>query len=151
MAKVHIAGPAAIKALVGQEFAVSEWHQVTQEQIDQFAKATGDFQWIHVDIERAKQSTFGSTIAHGFLTLSLIAGFSESSFAVEESMAINYGLNKVRFPAPVPVGSRLRAHFKLLECLDIKGGVQMISEVTIEREGSDKPVCVAQSVRNSYA
>ena len=141
-----------VAACVGQEVAVSNWVTVTQEQINQFAEATGDHQWIHVDVERAKAGPFGAPIAHGFLTLSLLPKFFESSFEIVQSrMGVNYGLNKVRFMAPVPVNSRLRARMKLLVCDAIdNSGVQMTWEVTVEREGSDKPVCVAESLVRRY-
>lgn len=143
-------------ALVGREVAVSDWTLITQEQINQFAQATGDFQWIHVDVERAKAGPFGAPIAHGFFTLSLIARFFDECLQIDEpSMGVNYGLNKVRFMAPVPVGSRLRARLKLLESESVAGpggssGVQMTWEVKIEREGSNKPVCVAESLGRRY-
>ena len=141
-----------IPAAIGQEVAVSDWVTVTQEHINQFAQATGDHQWIHVDVERAKAGPFGAPIAHGFLTLSLLPKFFESSFEIKGSrMGVNYGLNKVRFMAPVPVDSRLRARMKLLACENVdQGGVQMTWEVTVEREGADKPVCVAQSLVRRY-
>jgi acyl dehydratase len=141
-----------VASLVGQEVAVSDWITITQEQVNQFAQATGDHQWIHVDVERAKAGPFGGPIAHGFLTLSLLPRFFESSFEVVQSrMGVNYGLNKVRFMAPVPVGSRLRARMKLLASAPIdNGGVQMTWEVTIEREGHAKPVCVAESLSRRY-
>ena len=136
---------AELAALVGQEVAVSDWITITQEQVNQFAQATGDHQWIHVDVERAKAGPFGGPIAHGFLTLSLIPKFFESR------MGVNYGLNKVRFMAPVPVGSRLRARMKLLQCDAIDNqGVQMVWEVAVQREGSEKPVCVAESIVRRY-
>ena len=143
---------AELAATVGQEVAVSDWITITQEQVNQFAQATGDHQWIHVDVERAKAGPFGGPIAHGFLTLSLIPKFFESSFEIAQSrMGVNYGLNKVRFMAPVPVGSRLRARMKLLKCEPIDNqGVQMIWEVAVQREGSDKPVCVAESIVRRY-
>ncbi|MBS7806676.1 MaoC family dehydratase [Variovorax sp. PCZ-1] len=147
---------AQVVALVGQEVAVSEWTLITQEQVQKFAEATGDFQWIHVDVERAKAGPFGAPIAHGFLTLSLIAKFFDETLQIDEpSMGVNYGLNKVRFMAPVPVGSRLRARLKLLATEPVGGpggstGVQMTWEVKIEREGSDKPVCVAESLARRY-
>lgn len=143
---------ADLAALVGQEVAVSDWTTITQEQVNQFAQATGDHQWIHVDVERAKAGPFGGPIAHGFLTLSLIPKFFESSFEIAQSrMGVNYGLNKVRFMAPVPVGSRLRARMKLLQCDAIDNqGVQMVWEVAVQREGSDKPVCVAESIVRRY-
>jgi acyl dehydratase len=143
---------AEIPPLVGQEVAVSDWITITQQQVNQFAEATGDHQWIHVDVERAKAGPFGAPIAHGFLTLSLIPRFFESSLEIRESrMGVNYGLNKVRFTAPVPVGSRLRARMKLLAAEPIEGnGLQMTWQVTIEREGADKPVCVAESLSRRY-
>ena len=137
---------------VGQDVAVSDWVVVTQEQINLFAQATGDHQWIHTDADKAQSGPFGTTIAHGFLTLSLLPQFFESSFEIQGSrMGINYGLNKVRFTAPVPVNSRLRAHMHLLACEAIdKQGVQMTWRVSVEREGSDKPVCVAESLVRRY-
>ncbi len=141
-----------VAACVGQEVATSDWTTITQAQIQQFADATGDQQWIHVDVERAKAGPFGAPIAHGFLTLSLIPKFFETAIAITETrMGVNYGLNKVRFISPVPVGSRLRAKLKLLACDPIdQGGVQMAWEVTVEREGSAKPVCVAESIARRY-
>ena len=141
-----------LAALAGQEIAVSDWLTITQEQVNQFAQATGDQQWIHVDVEKAKAGPFGGPIAHGYLTLSLIPKFFESSLhIVERRMGVNYGLNRVRFMAPVPVGSRLRARMKLLKSEPIdKGGAQMTWEIAIEREGSSKPVCVAESVARHY-
>ena len=142
-----------IKACVGQSVAVSDWLEVTQAQINLFAQATHDHQWIHVDEKRAAAGPYGAPIAHGFLTLSLLPRFFESSFSVAQTrMGVNYGLNKVRFTAPVPVGSRLRGHMALLACEDIEPtGIQMTWKVTIERESSDKPVCVAESVVRHYA
>lgn len=141
-----------LPAYVGQEVAVSDWLTVTQEQINLFAQATGDHQWIHVDVERAKAGPFGAPIAHGFLTLSLIPKFFESTMEIVNSrMGVNYGLNKVRFTSPVPVGSRLRAHMKLMACEPIdNNGMQMTWLVTIEREGVAKPVCVAESLSRRY-
>jgi acyl dehydratase len=141
-----------LQALTGQEVVVSDWITITQEQVNQFAQATGDHQWIHVDVDKAKAGPFGAPIAHGFLTLSLLPRFFESSLHVLESrMGVNYGLNKVRFMAPVPVGSRLRARMKLLQCDPIdNNGMQMTWEVTIEREGAPKPVCVAESIARRY-
>ena len=141
-----------LPALVGHEAAVSDWLTVTQEQVNLFAQATGDHQWIHVDVEKAKAGPFGAPIAHGFLTLSLIPKFFETSMEIRNTrMGVNYGLNKVRFTAPVPVGSRLRAHMKLLSCEPIENnGMQMAWQVTVEREGSDKPVCIAESVGRRY-
>ncbi len=141
-----------LPALVGQEVAVSDWITITQEQVNLFAQATGDHQWIHVDVEKAKAGPFGAPIAHGFLTLSLLPKFFETSFEIRNSrMGVNYGLNKVRFTAPVPVGSRLRARMKLLSAEPIdNGGVQMAWLVAVEREGSDKPVCIAESLSRRY-
>lgn len=141
-----------LSAQVGQEVAVSDWVSVTQEQIDQFAQATGDHQWIHVDVQRAKAGPFGAPIAHGFLTLSLVPRFFDEALAVEEvGMGINYGLNKVRFMAPVPVGSRLRGRLTLVSSDPIDNhGVQLVWDVVIEKEGSPKPACVAQMVSRRY-
>ena len=141
-----------LPALVGHEVAVSDWLTITQEQVNLFAQATGDHQWIHVDVEKAKAGPFGAPIAHGFLTLSLLPTFFETAFEIRNSrMGVNYGLNKVRFTAPVPVGSRLRGRMKLLSCEAIENdGVQMAWLVTVEREGSDKPVCVAESLTRRY-
>ncbi|MDO5288581.1 MAG: MaoC family dehydratase [Pseudomonadota bacterium] len=140
-----------LAACVGQEVTVTDWFTVTQKHIDQFADATDDHQWIHVDAERAKAGPFGTTIAHGYLTLSLLAGFFARSLKVDDvRMGINYGLNKVRFMAPVPVNSRLRARIELLKTEPIEGGMQNTWKVTVEREGSDKPVCVAESLSRSY-
>jgi acyl dehydratase len=142
---------AELKALVGSPIGVSDWVTIDQTRIDQFAAVTGDDQWIHVDPVRAAAGMFGSTVAHGFLTLSLLPLFIRSSHKINGArMSVNYGLNRVRFPAPVPVNSRLRGHFKLLAFEPIEGGVQLISEVSVEREGSPKPVCVAESVGRLY-
>lgn len=140
-----------LAACAGQEITVTDWHQVTQQHIDQFAEATGDHQWIHVDAERAKAGPFGSTIAHGYLTLSLLAGFFSRSIKVKEvRMGVNYGSNKVRFMSPVPEGSRLRVRVELLDTTPIEGGMQVAWRATIEREGSDKPVCVAEPLSRYY-
>ena len=143
---------AELPALVGHEVAVSDWVTVTQEQINLFAQATGDHQLIHVDLEKAKTGPFGAPIAHGFLTLSLLPKFFETAFEIHDSrMGVNYGLNKVRFTAPVLVGSRLRGHMKLLACQPIENnGMQMTWQVTVEREGGDKPVCIAESLTRRY-
>ena len=143
---------AELPPLVGQEVAVSDWITVTQEQVNLFAQATGDHQWIHVDVEKAKAGPFGAPIAHGFLTLSLIPKFFQTSIEIRNTgMGVNYGLNKVRFTSPVPVGSRLRGRMKLLSCEPIdNGGMQMAWQVTVEREGSDKPACVAESLSRRY-
>lgn len=143
---------AELAACTGQEVAVSDWTTITQQQVQLFADATHDHQWIHVNPEKAAAGPFGGPIAHGFLTLSLIPQFFDASFEIVGSrMGVNYGLNKVRFTAPVPVGSRLRARMKLLaaELVD-NAGVQMTWEVTVEREGSAKPVCIAESLVRLY-
>ena len=141
-----------LAACAGQDVATSEWITITQAQVNQFAEATGDHQWIHVDVEKAKKGPFGGPIAHGFLTLSLLPRFFESTIEVVESaMGVNYGLNKVRFIAPVPVGSRLRARMKLVSAEPIdNNGYQMAWEVTVEREGAVKPVCIAESLSRRY-
>ena len=137
--------------LVGQEIGVSDWITVDQARIDGFAEATGDRQWIHVDPERAAAGPFGTTIAHGFLTLSLLPEMGASAMQVLDTrMGVNYGLNRVRFTAPVPVGSRLRGVFKLRAFEPIVGGAQLTMEVTMQREGSDKPVCIAESLARRY-
>ncbi len=137
---------------VGQTVAISPWTEITQRQVNQFADATGDHQWIHIDVEKAKAGPFGGPIAHGFLTLSLIPMLSESAIKIEEvRMGVNYGLNKVRFTSPVPVGSRLRGHMKLLSATFIdNNGMQFAWEITIEREGADKPACIAESLARYY-
>jgi acyl dehydratase len=141
-----------LESRVGQEVGVSPWVEIAQDRIDLFAKATGDFQWIHVDPKRAKDSPFGGTIAHGFLTLSMLPKLSESTFEYSDrKMGVNYGLNKVRFTAPVPAGSKIRGRFVLAKYEKIDGnGVQTTWSVTIEREGGDKPVCVAESIGRHY-
>jgi acyl dehydratase len=142
-----------LQPLVGTEIAVSDWVKVGQDRIDQFAHATGDHQWIHVDADKSAQGPFGATIAHGFLTLSLIPAFYATAFEVRNTrMGINYGLNKVRFPAPVPVDSELRARFTLQSYETLPGnGAQTVFVVTIERNGSEKPVCIAESISRRYA
>ena len=141
-----------LESRVGQEVAVSPWIEVTQERIDTFAKAIDDFQWIHVDPQRAKQSPFGTTIAHGFLTLSLLSHLSERTFSFSDRrMGINYGLNRVRFTSPVPVGSRVRARFILLKYEKIEGnGVQVTWNATIEIDGATKPALVAEWLGRHY-
>ena len=148
----HYPNLAALEPLVGSVLGISDWLVIDQPRIDQFAAVTGDDQWIHVDPARAAASMFGSTVAHGFLTLSLIPALLRSSHHVEGVlMGVNYGLNRVRFPAAVPVGSRVRAQFKLQSFERIAGGVQVVNEATIEREGSAKPVCVAETVTRLYS
>ena len=140
-----------LQAFVGQEMASSDWITIDQQRIDLFAQATGDHQWIHVDPVRAAAGPFKTTVAHGFLTLSLLPEMAANAYAVaDRRMGVNYGLNKVRFPSPVPVGSRLRGHFKLLEYKPIEGGAQLTIELSIEREGSAKPVCVAESLSRHF-
>ena len=148
----EIASLAELKSLIGQEVALSDWLEITQDRVNRFADATGDHQWIHLDVERArKESPYGTTIAHGFLTLSLLPMLFEQALVMRDvKMGVNYGTNKVRFPAPVPVGSRLRARIVLLSVEDFDGGAQVVWKVTMEREGSDKPVCVAESITRRY-
>ncbi|MFJ9930754.1 MULTISPECIES: MaoC family dehydratase [Streptomyces] len=143
--------PAELKAAVGERLGYTDWLEVDQKRIDLFAEATGDHQWIHVDPEKAAAGPFGTTIAHGYLTLSLLPLFGPQLMAVEGvKMGVNYGTNKVRFPAPVPVGSRLRATATITGVEDVTGGVQVTVAFSVEREGGDKPVCVAESVSRYY-
>ncbi|HZQ81164.1 MAG TPA: MaoC family dehydratase [Gaiellaceae bacterium] len=135
---------------VGDTFGPSSWVEILQSRIDQFAEATGDHQWIHVDPERAKDGPFGTTIAHGYLTLSLLPTASSEVVPHEGKMGINYGVNKVRFPAPVPVGSRVRATFEVIGVEEHEWGAQVTMKATVEREGGDKPVCVAETVSRQY-
>jgi acyl dehydratase len=142
---------AELEALVGTSIGVSDWHDIDQARIDAFAHVTGDNQWIHVDPSRAASGPFGTTVAHGHLTLSLLPVMVMSAFKIADvRMSVNYGLNRVRFPAPVPVGSRLRGHFELLSFEALSGGAQIIANVTIERESHAKPVCVAESVARHF-
>jgi acyl dehydratase len=143
---------ADLAACVGQDVATTDWVEITQQQVNLFAEATGDHQWIHVDVTRAEQGPFGAPIAHGFLTLSLLPQFFDKTIVVNQKrMGVNYGLNKVRFMAPVPVGSRLRGHLHLHSATPIEGdGMQLQWNVTVEREGSDKPVCAAESLVRIY-
>jgi acyl dehydratase len=143
---------AELQALVGATLGTSEWVDIDQARIDQFAAVTGDRQWIHVDPVRAAAGPFGSTVAHGYLTLSLLPVMVQSAFSIADvRMSVNYGLNRVRFPAPVPVGSRLRGHFKLMSFEPIAGGGQIVTEASIERDGQAKPVCVAEAVARHFA
>jgi acyl dehydratase len=135
---------------VGDVYGPSSWIEVPQSKIDAFAEATGDHQWIHVDPDRAKDGPFGTTIGHGYLTLSLLPVASYEVVPRQGRMGINYGLNRVRFPAPVPVDSRLRATFEVIELEEIAGGGQATMRATVEREGGDKPVCVAEVVFRHY-
>lgn len=139
-----------LRAAVGEPLGHSDWLEVDQKRIDLFAEATGDHQWIHVDPERAAAGPFGATIAHGYLTLSLLPLLMPDVLRVQMKMGVNYGTNKVRFPSPVPVGSRLRATVVIKEVAEQGGGVQVTNLVTVEREGGDKPVCVAESVARYY-
>ena len=152
MARVEFRNLEDLAAKVGQEVVVSDWLEVSQERIDRFADATGDHQWIHIDAERAgRESPFGTTIAHGFLTLSLLSHFLNNSLEFGNSkMGVNYGCNRLRFTAPVKAGSRLRARFKLKEFQRIDGGVQLIWDVAMECEGQQKPVLVAEWVGRRY-
>ncbi|MQY13226.1 putative enoyl-CoA hydratase 1 [Streptomyces sp. RB5] len=140
-----------LKAAVGEQLGHTDWLEIDQRRIDLFAEATGDHQWIHVDPEKAAAGPFGTTIAHGYLTLSLLPLFGPQLMSVEGvRMGVNYGTNKVRFPAPVPVGSRLRATARISEVTDVPGGVQIAVAYTVEREGGEKPVCAAESVSRFY-
>ncbi len=144
--------PAALLAAVGQDLGTTDWITVSQEQVDKFADATLDHQWIHVDVERAKAGPFGAPIAHGYLTMSLASHFLAQLVHVSGiSMGINYGVDKVRFPAPVPVGSRLRGQGTLVDAKEVPGGVQAIVRVTIEREGADKPAAIVDTVSRYLA
>jgi acyl dehydratase len=136
-----------VQAEAGNEIGTSDWHQISQQQVDAFADATGDHQWIHVDVERAKDGPFGRTIAHGYLTLALVPMFSGQVFSLETPGAkLNYGVNKVRFPNPVPVGSNVRARISFGDVTDLPAGKQLIQKYVIEIEGQDKPACVAETV-----
>jgi acyl dehydratase len=149
---VRFSSMADLLPLIGSEVGVSEWLEITQERIDQFAAATGDFQWIHVDVARShRESPYGVTVAHGFLTLGLLPVFLSEAVQMDGvGMMVNYGANRVRFPAPLLVGSRVQGRFKLLAIEEIPGGTQIEWEVTVEREGGDKPVCVAQILVRFY-
>jgi acyl dehydratase len=137
----------ALKAAVGKPLGPSAWLLIEQDRINLFADATDDHQWIHVDVERAKEGPFGAPIAHGYLTLSLVSHFLPQLLTVPNAkMGVNYGCNKVRFPAPVPVGSKIRASGEITEVDDVAGGVQVVVRVTIEIEGGSKPACVVESV-----
>jgi acyl dehydratase len=143
--------PAELLQAVGETLGTSDWLTVEQSRIDQFAEATGDHQWIHVDPEKAAAGPFGTTIAHGYLTVSLLPQFGWQVWGVEGAkMGVNYGLNKLRFPAPVPVGSKLRATGVLTSADEVAGGVQVVVTMTVEREGGEKPVCVAETISRIY-
>ena len=148
----EFASPQALLNAVGTDLGTTDWITITQEQVNQFAEATLDNQWIHVDTERAKAGPFGTPIAHGFLTMSLAAHFLAQLVHVSNiSMGINYGVDKVRFPAPVPVNSRVRARGELLDAKEVPGGVQATTRVTIEREGGDKPVAIVDTISRYLA
>ena len=143
--------PAELKAAEGTHLGYSDWLEITQDRIDKFADATGDHQWIHVDPERAKDGPFGACIAHGYLTQSLVNMFLPQIVEVRRiSMGVNYGADKLRFPAPVPVGSRIRGGGELLKVEEVKGGVQVTIRVTVEIEGGDRPGCVIDTISRYY-
>ena len=152
MPTTTLTGPDEVKAAVGQELGVSDWYEVTQAAIDQFAQVTGDHQWIHVDPERAAQTPFGGTIAHGLFTLSLGPKFSYEIMDMQGfAFGVNYGYGKVRFPAPLPVGSKVRMRAALTNVDDVPGGIQITVTQTFEREGEEKPVCVAESLARLFS
>jgi acyl dehydratase len=148
-----IEGIDGLRALVGQEIGVSDWREISQDLINRFADATGDHQWIHIDVERAeRESPFGTTIAHGYLLVSLVPTFSEEIFTVGGvKLVVNYGLNKVRFVSPVPAGSQLRMRSRLQELTEVPGGLQAVLALTLEREGEEKPACVVEQLVRFYA
>lgn len=148
-----IEGVDGLRALVGQEIGVSDWREISQDLINRFADATGDHQWIHIDVERAeRESPFGTTIAHGYLLVSLVPTFSEEIFTVGGvKLVVNYGLNKVRFVSPVPAGSQLRMRSRLQELTEVPGGHQALLALTLEREGEEKPACVVEQLVRFYA
>jgi acyl dehydratase len=149
---MSLTSAAELKAAEGQDEYVSEWLEIDQPRVNKFADATNDHQWIHIDVERAKkESPFGGPIAHGFLTLALIPMWLEQCVPMQQKMGVNYGMNKVRFMSPVPVGAKLRARFVVGTVTDVEaGGVQVIWRVTLEKEGSDKPVCIAEFITRHY-
>ncbi|MBI4619222.1 MAG: MaoC family dehydratase [Desulfobacterales bacterium] len=153
MAKRTIEDLEELKTMVGQEIGVSDWIKVTQERVNTFAEATGDHQWIHVDPERAKkESPYGGPIAHGYLTMSLAPYFLQQIMEIKKKrMGVNYGLNKVRFPAPVPVGGKLRMKAEVAEIEEIKGGIQIVIKMTFEVEGQEKPCCIAEAIYRYYS
>ena len=152
MVKRVINGVAEMKELVGQEVGVSDWVEVTQERIDQFAQATGDDQWIHTDVERCRrESPHGMTIAHGYLTIALTPALVDQVIQIQGMrMGVNYGMNKLRFTAPVPVGSRIRVRVTLKGVREIAGAIQTVTHLSVEREGQDKPCCVAETLSLYY-
>ena len=147
MAAVVLRGVEEVRAAVGRHFGYSDWLEITQERVNLFAEATGDHQWIHVDVERAAAGPFGGTIAHGYLTLALVPHFNAELFALETPGArLNYGVNKVRFPTPVKVGSRIRAHVQVVSLAEVASGKQLVLRYTVEIEDQPKPACVAETV-----
>jgi acyl dehydratase len=153
MAQTTVEGVEGVLAKVGQHLGHSDWVEITQEQVNQFAEATHDHQWIHVDVERAKkESPFGGPIAHGYLTLSLVSALSAQIIEAKGfRMGVNYGADKIRFPSPVPVGSKLRLGVTLLEVTEVSGGIQTKLEFSFEVEGAPKPSCVAEVLFRLYA
>lgn len=150
MAKVF-STPFELKEAIGEHLGYSDWLEIGQDRINQFADATGDHQWIHVDPERAKDGPFGVCIAHGYLTLSLVNCFLPQIIDVQGiSMGVNYGIDKARFPAPVPVGSRVRGSGELISADDVKGGIQSVVRVTVEIEGSERPACVIDTISRYF-
>jgi acyl dehydratase len=146
-----ITGLAELKQAEGEDLGTSDWHEVTQEAIDAFADVTGDHQWIHVDRERAAAGPYGTTIAHGYLTLSLIPRLRASAYTLEgTSRIVNYGLDRVRFPAPLRVGARVRCHAELVDLHEVTGGWQVAVRCTLEADDEDKPVCVADTLARLY-
>ena len=146
-----ITGLAELKQAEGETLGTSGWHAVSQSDIDTFADVTGDHQWIHVDPERARNTPYGGTIAHGYYTLALAPKFTDEVMRLQGfTYAVNYGLNRVRFPAPLPVGGKVRMTAKLAGLEEIPGGAQMTLELTFEREGGDRPVCIAESIARVY-
>ena len=146
-----ITGLEELKAAEGETLGTSDWHEITQKDVDAFADVTGDHQWIHVDPERAKETPFGGTIAHGYYTLSLHPMLAQQLVRFEGfAFAVNYGLNRVRFPAPLPVGNRVRMRLALVAVDDVLGGAQITMKLTFEGEGAIKPVCVAESLTRVY-
>jgi acyl dehydratase len=144
--------PAELESSVGKVLGHSDWLEITQDRVNTFADATGDHQWIHVDVERAKKGPFGAPIAHGYLTLSLVSMFLPQIMEVRGiSMGVNYGTDKVRFPSPVTVGSRIRGVGELISVEPVKGGVQAVVRVTVEIEGKEKPACVVDTISRYYA
>lgn len=151
MAAEMVRGREGLRALQGRELPPSQWIEVTQQRIDEFAAVTGDVQWLHIDAERAAHGPFGSTVAHGFLTLALLMPLLEAAVQIKGFQAlVNYGLNRVRFPAPVPAGSRVRAHFRFDQIEETPTGLQALVLGTVEREGESKPACVAEMVLRFY-